>query len=127
MTPRGQKGQLGLPGSMTDAALLQALLDKGSLTDLQLGEVVAAAGRVAGGARLSKESRDRWMAVAMAQKLTVRTMIKKRPHNGPPMCNPGDQYSTVWTPGTEKANDVLASGRTPSGHMIAPPSRRRTW
>ena len=124
MIRRGTHGQLGLPGSMTDAALLQALIDKGNLTDMQLGEVVVAASRVAAGTRLTKEQRDRWMNVAMAQKLTVRTQIKKRKGTAP-TGNPGDQYSTAYTEGTEKAAAVLASGRTPSGHMIVPPSRRR--
>lgn len=125
MIRRGTHGQLGLPGSMTDAALCQVLLEKGSLTDMQMADVVYLASLVAAGGKLAKNVRDRLMNIAMAQKLTVRTMIK-RPKDAAPTMNYGDIYSTRRTEGTEKAAEILARGKTPSGNMIVPPSRRRT-
>lgn len=117
--------KLGLPGSMTDATLCQILLDKGRLTDMQLAELVTAAARVSAGGKLAKNERDRMMAIAMAQGLTKRTQIKRR--SDAPTMNLGDDlFSTRWTKGTDRAVEILKQAKTPSGHMIVPPGRRRT-
>jgi len=113
--------KLGLPGSMSDAKLCEILIEKGRLTEEQLAGVVSAADACKDGRRLGKTVRDSLMAIAMAQKLTERTKIKK--HDGGSM-NMGDPYSSRATTGTAVAEVVLARGRTPSGHMIVPPGRR---
>lgn len=122
---QGKPTALSMKLGMTDAKLCQILLDKGSLTDLQLADIVAAAARVADGGRLGKNERDRLMNIAMAQKLTHGTRIRSR-SNGATANIMGDMYSTSRTRGTEIAEVILARGRTPSGGMIAPPGRRRT-
>ena len=114
--------KLGLPGGMADPVLCQLLLERGSLTDMQMADVVAAAARVSAGGRLDKKERDRLMAIAMAQKLTERTQIKKRATQS--AVNIGDPYSAYRTSGTAEAEKVLAKGRTPSGKMLVPPTRR---
>lgn len=116
--------RLGLHPGIGDNKLCQLLLAKGTLTDDQLTELVAAAARVAAGGHLRKNERDRWMAVAAAQGLLKKTQIK-RSSQAPTMNINGDIYSTRVTEGTGVALQVLARGRTPSGHMLAPPSRRR--
>ena len=111
------------PKSMTDKGLCDILLEKASLTEMQLADIVALAARVNDGGRLGWKERDRMMAIAMAQGLTIRSQIKS--NKRPLSTNPGDCYSTVATRGTQIAQVILARGRTPSGHMLAPPGKRR--
>lgn len=118
--------RLGLHPGMSDAMLCQILLDKGTLTDNQLTDIVAAAARVAAGKHLLKNERDRMMAIMMAQGLAKKTMIKRKPGAPNPINVNGDMFSTVATAGTKIAEQILAKGRTPSGKMLVPPSRRRT-
>lgn len=118
--------KLGLPGGMKDSALLQLLLEKGNLTDMQMADTVVAAARVATGGHLAKHERDRLMSIAMAQKLTERTQIKKR--NDAPTANPGDAYSTRTTPGTISARSLIDKYTTRDKRgalLISPPGRPR--
>ena len=110
---------------MSDQDLIQLLLDKGQLTDTQLQEAVEGATKVAAGMRLSKGERDRWMAVAMAQKLTERTKIKPAKHKGAERINLGDPYSVRWTAGTDRAEEILRMAKTADGEMLTPPRMRR--
>ena len=117
--------RLGLHPGMSDEKLCALLLEKGSLTDMQLTDAVAWAARIAAGGRLGKNERDRAMAIAAAQGLLKKTQIKKRPV-GPTMNIDGYLFSTTWTRGTDKAVEILQKAKTPSGHMLVPPGKRRT-
>lgn len=119
--------KLGLPGGMTDKALLQLLLEKGNLTDMQMADTVTAAARVEAGGFLARQERDRLMSIAMAQKLTERTQIKKRSDSSV-TANPGDPYSTRTTPGTIVGESLLSkyTKRDSRGALlISPPGRPR--
>ena len=113
--------KLGLPGGMADSTLCNLLLEKGKLTAAQMADVVEAAAGVAAGAKLIKGVRDRLMAIAMAQKLTERTKIKKR--QPVPININSDPYSAVRSAGTDVADAVLAMGWR-DGRMVTPPNRR---
>lgn len=117
--------RMGLHPGMSDAVLCQLLLNKASLTDDQLTDMVAAAARVAAGGRLYKHERDRAMAIMLAQGLGKKTQFKKRANPNETLNVANDLYSTRATDGTAKAEEILKRGRTPSGHMIAPPGKRR--
>lgn len=95
---------------LTDAALLEMLLEKAPLTQQQTEAFVGYSTQLAAGLyRLPKTVRDHAIAVAKASGLLQRTEARRHPHAG--HVNLGDGLSTV--PGPVDARAAAQFGRIP--------------